>query len=178
MTPFRSPYEAYPFLCDPDADVRCDFEIMTDAMASRTGLLAAQVPERREELLKLDELIYHANPTLRTFFSVTEPEIAWLAGRVEALRRETDGLCRRFVLPAGSPRACVAHGLRVDGKALVRLIYRHCQRTGEAHDRLIDFASLVSEYFFLLALWLNRADGVAEIDFESRNYPAPKSREA
>jgi len=171
VTPYRSPYEAYPFLCDPDDDLRCDFEIMTDRMASNAGLLAALVPERRDELLRVDELIYHANPTLRTRLTVTEAEIAWLAGAVDALKADTRGLCARFVLPAGSPRACVSHALRTDGKALVRLIYRHCERTGERRDRLIDLASLFSEYFFLLALWLNRADGVPEIPFESRNYP-------
>ena len=171
MTPYRSPYEAYPFLCDPDGDLRCDFEILTDRMASRAGYLAALVPERREELLRVDELIYHANPTLRTRFTVTEAEIRWLIGRVEALRADTAGLCARFVLPAGSARACVSHELRTDGKALARMIYRHCERTGETHDRLIDLISLFSEYFFLLSLWLNREDGVPEIPFESRNYP-------
>ena len=171
LKPYRSPYEAYPFLCDPGDDLRCDFEIATDRMASRAGLLAALVPERQEELLRVDELIYHANPTLRTRFTVTDGEIDWLAGRVEALKRDTEGLCARFVLPAGSPRACVAHDLRVQGKALVRLVYRHCERTGDGQERLIDLLSLLSEYFFLLALWLNREDGFRELPFESRNYP-------
>ena len=69
MSVYRSPYEAYPFLCDPDGDLRCDFEIMTDRLASGIGQLAALVPERREELLRVDALVYHANPTLRTFFN-------------------------------------------------------------------------------------------------------------
>ena len=90
------------------------------------------------------------------------------------MKDETRGLCERFVLPAGTPRACAAHLLRVDCKALVRLIYRHCQRTGETCEALIDLVSLCSEYFFLLALWLNHADGFEEIPFHSRNYPAPK----
>ena len=174
MSVYHSPYEAYPFLCDPDGDLRCDFEIMTDRLASGIGQLASLVPERREELLRIDALVYHANPALRTFFSVTEEEVAWLAARVAALKEETRGLCERFVLPAGTPRACAAHLLRVDCKALVRLIYRHCQRTGKSCEALIDLVSLCSEYFFLLALWLNHADGFEEIPFHSRNYPLPK----
>ena len=43
MELYRSPYEAYPFLCDADEDLRCDFELLTDEMAGRTGLLAATV---------------------------------------------------------------------------------------------------------------------------------------
>ena len=50
MTPYRSPYEAYPFLCDPDDDLRCDFEIATDRMASRAGLLAALLVSDEERL--------------------------------------------------------------------------------------------------------------------------------
>ena len=78
------------------------------------------------------------------------------------------------MLPAGSPRACVAHVLRTDGKRLVRLLYRFAQRGGKVEDALFDFANLLSGYFFLLALALNHADGVPERPFESRNYPKAK----
>lgn len=170
MKLYRSPYEAYPFLADADDDLRCDFEILTDRMSSETGLLAAMCPERREELLKIDELIYHANPTLRTFMSITPEEIAWLKGLTDALHEETKDLINRFVLPAGTERACRAHILRTDGKKLVRLLYRYAQRGGRVEEGLLDFANLVSGYFFMLALWLNHADEFTEIPFESRNY--------
>lgn len=45
MNLYRSPYEAYPFLCDGGEDLRCDFELLTDEMASQTGLLAAKTAE-------------------------------------------------------------------------------------------------------------------------------------
>ncbi len=45
MEQYRSPYEAYPFLCDEGEDLRCDFELLTDEMASQTGLLAAKAAE-------------------------------------------------------------------------------------------------------------------------------------
>lgn len=170
MKLYRSPYEAYPFLADADDDLRCDFEILTDRMSSMIGLLVSLCPQRQTELLKIDELMYHANPTLRTFMSITQAEIDWLNERTEALQKETEGLCERFVLPAGTPRACVAHILRTDGKKLVRMLYRYAQRGGKVENALMDFANLVSGYFFLLALWLNHEDGFEEIPFESRNY--------
>ncbi len=76
MEIYHSPYEAYPFLSDAGDDLRCDFELFTDQMASRTGLLRAQVKDEtlREELLWVCELIYHINPTLRTRLTVTEAE--------------------------------------------------------------------------------------------------------
>ena len=70
-------------------------------------------------------------------------------------------------------RACLAHLLRVDCKSLVRLIYRYDQVGGAAPKALIDFVNLLSGYFFFLALYLNELDGVDEVDFVSRNYPAP-----
>lgn len=172
MNIYRSPYEAYPFLADAADDLRCDFEILTDRIASSTGLLAALCPERREELLKIDMLIYHANPSLRTFFSIGSEELDWLKERVETLNEETRDLCNRFVLPAGTQRACTAHVLRTDCKALVRMLYRYAQGGGKVEDGLFDFANLISGYFFMLALWLNREDGFREIPFVSRNYKA------
>ena len=55
---YRSPFEAYPFLCDAPEDLRCDFEIMTDKAASLTGLLRASV---RDEGIRaeLDRRSYH-----------------------------------------------------------------------------------------------------------------------
>jgi len=170
MTKYRSPYEAYPFLSDASDDLRCDFEILTDRISSQAGLMAALCPERRDELLRIDELVYHANPTLRTRFTILPEEIAWLKERVDALYEETRGLCDRFVLPAGTPRACTAHILRTDGKKLVRMLYRHAEAGNSVDEGLIDFANLISGYFFMLALWLNHCDGFQEIPFISRNY--------
>jgi len=171
MSVYRSPYEAYPFLADARDDLRCDFEIATDKISSLIGLLASLCPEHREELLQVDELVYHANPTLRTFFSVTREEILWLKSRTDALQEETEGLCTRFVLPAGTGRACISHLLRTEGKALVRMLYRHMENGGKVENELLDFANLISGYFFLLALKLNHEDGFEEIPFVSRNSP-------
>ena len=166
---YRCPYEAYPFLSDPSDILSCDFEIMTDRMSSMVGLIAAKCPERREELLRVDELIYHFNPTLRTFLSIEDEEFEWLMNAIESMEKEL-GDKSKFVLPAGSERACLAHVLRTDGKALVRMLYRIRERGVEFSDKVIDFGTLISGYFYMLALWLNKADGVEEISFESRNY--------
>ncbi len=169
---YRSPYEAYPFLCDESRDLRCDFELLTDDMASRTGLLRAQVQDEalKDELLWLCEIIYHINPTLRTRLTVTEAETARLIAAVDRLRAETAGRCELFVLTQGCEAACTAHLLRVEGKRLVRLIYRHMEQGRDVPDRLLDLANLLSGYFFYLALKLNALAGVDEIPYTSRNY--------
>ncbi len=168
---YHSRFEAYPFLGEAGEDLRCDFEIFTDWICSQTGLLRARTedPLLREELLRVGELIYHFNPALRMGMAVTAQEVDWLESRLKAHMDETAGERGPFVLPQGSETACLAHILRVSCKGLVRLI----SRWEEAHPvepLILDFANLLSGYFFALSLRLNQLDGVAEIPFQSRSY--------
>lgn len=169
---YHSPYEAYPFLGEDSEDLRCDFEILTDQLASQTGLLRALCSEEdiRQELVQINTLIYHANPSLRTGVSITPEEIRWLQERTQHWQQRTQGRCEQFVLPQGSERGCVAHVLRTGCKQAVRMIYRFWQRGGRQEHLVLDFFSLLSGYFFMLALELNGRDGVEEIPFTSRNY--------
>lgn len=170
MKPYRSPYEAYPFLCDDNDDLRCDFELLTDELASITGLLRAQVTDEplREELLWLCELIYHINPTLRTHLTVTEAECTRLADAVQRLQAETGS--HGFVLTQGCAAACTAHFLRVRAKCLVRLLYRYGQLGHDIPPLLLDICNLLSGYYFSLALKLNAMTGTEEVSYTSRNY--------
>lgn len=171
MEPYKSPYEAYPFLADDPKDYRCDFELLTDSAASEVGLLRAMVtgPALQQELQTMNELTYHANPTLRTRLSLTQAEINWLAGRVAFWEQEV-GQTKEFVLPQGCQAACMAHTLRVRGKEIVRLLHRHAATGHNVPPLLFDYFHLFSGYFFMLALWLNKQQGIAETPFASRNY--------
>lgn len=70
----------------------------------------------------------------------------------------------------GCEAACTAHLLRVQGKQLVRLLYRHCEQGHTVPPMLFDLANLLSGYFFFLALKLNELEGVDEVPYVSRNY--------
>lgn len=166
---YRSRDEAYPFLSERPESLICDFEILTDEIASMAGLLAAKAPEEfREEILKTEELVYHLNPAIRTFLSLTEEEYAWLEGRYRAYRKEFEQV--RFVLPAGTEAACMAHLIRVKCKELARLMYRIAYAGGQVPERAFDFAGLLSNYFFYLALKINQSQALGEREFISRNY--------
>ena len=172
MKKYQSPYEAYPFLSEEPDDLRCDFELLTDEIASQIGLLRSKVEEKKlkEDLLWIDELIYHLNPTLRTKLSVTEEEKDHLINLHDNLKDEYKFNDFNFVLPQGSESASLAHILRVQTKKLVRLIYRYCYQGNEVDPLLIDIVNILSGYFFYLALKLNKEDNVKEIEFISRNY--------
>ena len=169
---YRSSDEAYPFLADATDDLRCDFELLTDRLASKTGLLRAICTDNHlaTELLKVAELVYHANPSLRTHVSLTLEEIEWVKSCVLRLQGEVEGRCNQFVLPVGNEPASLAHILRVDCKEIVRLLYRHLYAKHSVEPLLIDFFNLLSGYFFMLALKLNALDHEEEVPFVSRNY--------
>lgn len=169
---YRSKYEAYPFLSDASEDLRCDFEIFTDELTSHIGLLKALVEDEeiRKELLIIGELVYHINPSLRTFVSVTEEELKWLEDSTNRIYNEVKSRCNKFVLPQGCESASHAHIIRSKFKALVRLLYRYNYAGNTVPNILFDFANLLSGYFFNLALKLNELNGVDEIEYTSRNY--------
>jgi ATP:cob(I)alamin adenosyltransferase len=175
-------YLAYCFLYEDAADLRCDFEISTDEIASMVGLLRSLVSDTalRDDLSRINELIYHLNPSLRTETLVTEAELAWLHDKTERLRAETRGAFAafadsgknvpKFVLPEGCAAACYSHVIRNRCKSLVRLLSRHKQQGNRVDDLVLDFANLYSGYFYFLALRLNQDAGVKETEFRSRAY--------
>ncbi|MFI3116113.1 MAG: ATP--cob(I)alamin adenosyltransferase [Clostridia bacterium] len=169
---YRSPYEAYPFLCDDSNDLRCDFELLTDEIASQIGYLSSLTSDLsiKKDLLFLCELVYHLNPSLRTSFTITDTEISYLIEIATKLKNETASRCKLFVLPQGSTPCCLSHILRVKSKCLVRLLYRYNAQGNEVLDEIFDIANLLSGYFFYLALKLNELENTKEIEYISRNY--------
>lgn len=169
---YRSKYEAYHFLSDDPDDLKCDFEIFTDEIASHIGLLKSLVKDKdiQKELLTIGELVYHINPSLRTFVSVTEDELNWLENCTSRIYEEVKGRHKNFVLPQGSTSAACAHIIRTKCNALVRMLYRYSYLGNKVPNIVFDFTNLLSGYFLNLAHKLNHLNGVEEIEFKSRNY--------
>ena len=167
-----SKFLAYPFLYDKSESLHCDYEILTDEISSTIGLLRAFIKDDnlRNELSKINELVYHLNASLRTFVSVTDDELNWLYERTKTYEKEVKGLFQKFVLPEGGVAGSYCHVIRTKCKALVRLIHRHKEQGNNVDDIILDFANLLSGYFFILALKINKDEGLEETEFISRNY--------
>jgi ATP:cob(I)alamin adenosyltransferase len=172
---------AYSFLYEDASDLRCDFEILSDEIASMIGLLRSLVDDQeiQDELARINELMYHINPSLRTKVTVTADELQWLEERAEKLKRETrdslGGFSGKpgkpiFVIPQGCAAAAHSHIIRNRCKALARLLSRHEQQGNKVEELLFDFVNLYSNYFYYLALKLNKDQGVGETHFISRVY--------
>ena len=178
-----SKYLAYCYLYEDTDDLKCDFEILTDEISSMIGLLRSLLcdidktagPSMADDLCKLNELMYHINPSLRTWVTVTEEEIAWLNEKTQQLQKATeDGLPKgsglTFFIPQGCTQAAYSHVIRNKCKTLVRLLSRFKQQGNEVDEILFDFANLYSGYFHFLALWFNMNHGEKETLFISRVY--------
>lgn len=167
-----SKYLAYPFLYDDSKDLKCDYEILTDEISSTIGLLRSFVKEDslRDELTKINELMYHMNASLRTKVSVTNEELLWVESRTKTYQEEIKDIVNKFVIPQGSTASSYAHIIRTKCKSLVRLIHRHKEQGNVVDEILFDFANLFSGYFFILALKLNKDENIQETEFVSRNY--------
>lgn len=167
-----SKYLAYPFLYDDSNDLRCDYEIFTDEISSTIGLLRAFIKdnELRDELSKINELVYHMNASLRTKVTVTKEELLWVESRTKVYQEEIKDRVNKFVIPQGSIQGSYAHIIRTKFKALVRLLHRHKKQGNSVDEILFDFANLFSGYFFILALKLNKDENTDETEFISRNY--------
>ncbi len=194
--PYRSRWEAYPFLPEPAADLRCDYEIASDRLASSLGWLAALLrrclSERQPpagdaaaaaaaacrwlegvpaDLETLAELCYHANAGLRTPCRLTAEEIAWLDGITLAAENLLGERLKQFVVTVGHEAAAAAHIVRCDTKQVLRLLYRAHHVGSTVDARIIDFFSRLAGYVFALSLLINLSFGVPERRFDSRNYP-------
>ena len=182
-----SKYLSYTFLYDDAADLKCDFEIMTDEISSMIGLLRslldaadrAAAPELADDLRKANELMYHINPSLRTRTAVSAEELEWLYQKTNALQKAAEeGLPHSapqgggvaFVVPQGCVQAAYSHVIRNRCKALVRLLSRYRQQGNQADEILFDFCNLYSGYFYVLARWFNKIHGEQECPFISRVY--------
>ena len=129
---YHSPWEAYPFLSDAADDLRCDFELLTDDMASRVGLMRAEVenPALRAELLFVCELLYHCNPTLRTRCTVTPAERERLLAAAARGEQEPCAPCVSSCA-AGTPGCASAVGYFESALRLLFLSRAVAQRRGK-----------------------------------------------
>ena len=175
-----SKYLSYTFLYDDAADLKCDFEIMTDEISSMIGLLRSLLddedktadPGLTEDLCKINELMYHINPSLRTCVEVTAEELEWLHRKTQTLQKalEEGSGSMGFFIPQGCTQASYSHVIRSKCKTLVRLLSRYKQQGNMADEILFDFVNLYSGYFYFLALWFNKIHKEKERPFKSRVY--------
>ena len=106
---------AYSFL--KETSRQCDYEVASDELASLIAQAVHSV-KHQPELLKLCELVYHANGSIRGRLAIRDEDFEWLDQLYVRLMQE-NGPLRQFVLPAGCEGACALHVLRSRCKAVL-----------------------------------------------------------
>ena len=157
---------AYSFL--KETSRQCDYEIATDELASMIAMTVHRT-KHQPELMKICELVYHANGSIRGRLAVSQQDFDWLSDLYERLTEE-NGPCRHFVLPSGCEGACALHVLRSRCKAILRIAYAIDREEKKVPSLILDFFNCLSNVFFQMALKENRMEHVEEIPFVSRSY--------
>jgi cob(I)alamin adenosyltransferase len=157
-------YQAYPFLAEQE--LLCDYEIMTDELASMIGwCLSASIDVADQFLVSV---VYHANGSIRAKLAVSPQDVECLELLYLSLDEQL-GHWKQMVLPLGCELAMRWHLVRVKCKAVLRLMYQiACDHTVD--QVLFDWFHLLANYAFLRAILANQEYQHSELTFRSRSY--------
>lgn len=92
----------------------------------------------------------------RNYKAVVEKETIWLEKKIDKLENSLEPL-QNFILPGGSNTASLLH--------VTRTVTRRCERNlvkAKAPYYVLPFINRLSDYFFVLARYLNKTAGVTE----------------
>lgn len=148
-----------------------------DELNSVLGVLLAEgTPEpARSQLGRIQDILFEvgaflADPRGAYPLDSRVGDPGWLEGWMDAMEADLAPL-RNFVLPAGARAACLAHQARTVCRRAERRVVG-AQHEGEDVASVIPFLNRLSDTLFVLARWLNRQAGAAEVVWRGRRQPA------
>ena len=145
----------------------CDYEIATDQLASSFSIAKHYVKHIAEtDMVRLIELVYHANGSIRGTCAIHEEEVAEVKRMYDTYYKEM----RHFVLPDGCIGASMLHKIRADVKAVIRVMRLVEDEGYVVASTLYDFMNLLSNTCFMMCLYENAGEKVEEKAFVSRSY--------
>lgn len=166
-----SRYLCYPFMRESASTV--DFEIRTDSLTTRIGQAASQtkdIPVIHEDLMYLLPMAYHLNGSARGKLAISEEDLERLSQMYDFYTAEVEDRITTFLLPYGTEAACTLHVCRSEAKKSVRALHK-VSLEKEIPEILFDYAHLLANVFFVMAVYVNKHQGVEEIPFTSKSYP-------
>lgn len=162
----------YPFIYE--TSWLCDYEVATDELCSHIGLVLALLPAGCEDIAadldRLQPLAFHLNGSIRGRLAVAEADIGWLHERLGRYKAETRDRVNGFVLPRGPLPVPQLHLARSAAKKAIRLMVRLEQEGIAVPGILPRLANLMCNFFFVLALAVNRRLACRETPFLSKSY--------
>lgn len=163
------------FLCYPymrESASTVDFEIRTDSLATRIGLAASltkDIAVVHKDLNYLIGMAYHLNGSARGRVAISEEDLNLLSDIYDFYVAEVKTEIETFVLPQGCHAACVLHTCRSEAKKSVRALHKVTLEK-KVDKILFDYAHLLANVLFVMAVYVNKQNGVEEIPFISKSY--------
>ncbi|WP_375056311.1 ATP--cob(I)alamin adenosyltransferase [Zobellella sp. DQSA1] len=162
----------YPFIYEQQP--LCDYEIATDELCSRVGLVLALLPEAlarvEADLDWLQPRIYHLNGSVRGRNGIFETDLDGLKERYDWYREQVADRVSGFVLPRGSRLVAELHLCRCGAKKVVRHLVQLEQAGLGYENTLPRFANLLANFFFVLTVFIKQEQGEEEVPYISINY--------
>ncbi|WP_223638714.1 ATP:cob(I)alamin adenosyltransferase [Planococcus sp. 4-30] len=169
-------YLCYPFMRESASTV--DFEIRTDSLTTHIGealALTEDVAAVQRDLQILQPMAYHLNGSVRGKLAIRDEDLIELSNMYDYYVNCTRDKIDHFVLPQGTIGACVLHGCRSEAKKSVRALHK-VSLEREVPEILFNYANLLANVFFTMAVYVNQHHGVEEIPFVSKSYPTKKTK--
>lgn len=155
---------AYTFLYEDGSC--CDYEVATDMLASYLGITSHYVKHiDSKDLIKLIELVYHGNGSIRGRCAIEESDYIFLRSLYDKYHIEM----KKFVLPFGTLGSSHLHYARSYTKAIIRIMNK-VKKEKEIEQILFDFFNLLSNTLFMMALYENSKENHDEREFISKSY--------
>ncbi|MGG1630003.1 hypothetical protein [Rossellomorea sp. NRS-1567] len=167
-------YLCYPYMRESVSTV--DFEIRTDSLSTKIGLassLTEHLPKVHDDLLYLAEMAYHLNGSVRGMTAIMEEDLNKLSQMYDRYVLEVEDLIQTFVLPQGCTAACTLHTCRSEAKKSVRALHKVSTEM-KVENILFKYAHLLANVLFVMAVYVNKCEGIEEIPFVSKSYSEKK----
>ena len=157
-----------------------------DELNSIIGAIVSALPEKqqdvRSELQCIQSDIFHLSSWLATtqgspaenaLEEFKADKITFLENAIDRMEQNLPAL-KNFIMPGGHPTAAWTHIARTVCRRTERhvlLIIENSVKSGTEHQysHLQKYLNRLSDYFFMLARYLNQAMGVSEIPWKKSN---------
>lgn len=148
----------------------------TDELCSSLGhaisLLDDEHLKLKPELIDVQQLIFDCSRDLAVPkegtrpYKVTKESYKWLEERIDAYWSECPKI-DKFILPGGTPFASCIQMVRTIARRAERLVVYLMDQNEEVNPDVLVALNRLSDYFFVLARYVNVQAGEIEVDYEN-----------
>ena len=157
-----------------------------DELNSIIGALVSALPEKqqdvRNELQCIQSDIFHlsswlattqGSPAEKALEEFKSDKITFLENAIDRMEQNLPAL-KNFIMPGGHPTAAQAHIARAVCRRTERHVLQVIENADDSdteieYNHLLKYLNRLSDYFFMLARYINQTMGVSEIPWKKTN---------